>query len=165
MNSVPQTHARLVAFHIGAEEYVIDAMRVRQILRVQPLTPVRQGPKFLEGVLTLQGLVVPIVDMRKRFELPPIDEQARRIVIVMVEGRTLGILVDRVSDILSVAVSQIKPAPAVMGPRDAPFFLGVCEHRERTLILLNLKTILSSDESIFPPRLIDVVGQNSDVDV
>ena len=102
---------QLAAFCIDSEEYVIDIMRVREIIRPLPITPIRRGPQFVEGVLNLRGTVVPIIDLRRRFGLEPKESRLRRIIIMVVDGRILGLIVDRMSDVVRVERSSIRPAP------------------------------------------------------
>jgi purine-binding chemotaxis protein CheW len=139
---------QLTAFRVGTEEYVLDIMRVREILRPLPVTKVRKGPRFVEGVINLRGEVIPIIDLRRRFDLPADDHAGRKIIIVMVEGRTLGLIVDAVTEVARVPRNNIRPAPEVFSDETAPYFLGVCEHKGRTLLLLNLKAVLGTDEQI-----------------
>src|SRR5690242_10348609 len=93
---------QLAAFVVGNEEYVVDILRVREIIRPQAITPVRRGPKFVEGVLNLRGEVIPVVDMRRRFGIPEADLPHRKVVIVWVEGRTVGLIVDSVTEVVRV---------------------------------------------------------------
>ncbi|MBN1959629.1 MAG: chemotaxis protein CheW [Deltaproteobacteria bacterium] len=145
---------QLTAFRVGQEEYVVDIMRVREIIRPLTVTKVRKGPRFVEGVINLRGEVIPIVDLRVRFELPPEDSERRRIIILMVEGRVLGIVVDSVTEVVRAPRNTIRGAPGIFTPEQAPYFLGVCQYRGRTLLLLNVKNVVASEDSI------DVVGAN-----
>jgi purine-binding chemotaxis protein CheW len=139
---------QLAAFRVGGEEYVVDIMRVREIIRQQVLTPVRKGPRFVEGVLNLRGSVIPVVDLRRRFDLPPNDAPGRKIVILAVQARVIGLMVDSVTEVVRVPKSAIRPAPGLLDPKAAPFFLGVCHHRGRTLVLLNIKNVVANDGPI-----------------
>jgi purine-binding chemotaxis protein CheW len=139
---------QLAAFEVGGEEYVIDIMRVREIIRPVPITPVRKGPRYVEGVISLRGAVIPIVDMRRRFDLPPEETPHQRMVIMIVDGRALGLRVDAVTEVVRVPRSSIRPAPGLLEASQAPYFLGVCHFRGRTLVLLNVKNIIASDEAI-----------------
>src|SRR5262245_196071 len=85
---------QLTAFSVGAEEYVIDIMRVREIIRPLPITRVRKGPRFVEGVINLRGEVIPIVDLRRRFDLPVEERTSSKVIILTVEARILGLVVD-----------------------------------------------------------------------
>jgi purine-binding chemotaxis protein CheW len=149
MNVGAEEVATLAAFRVGGEEYVIDIMRVREIIRPMPITPVRKGPRFVEGVITLRGAVIPIVDMRRRFDLPvEASNTQERIIIMIVEGRALGLHVDAVTEVVRVSRGEIRPAPGLLESSAAPYFLGVCRYRERNLVLLNVKNIIASDETI-----------------
>ncbi len=152
---------QLAAFSVGDEEYVVDIMRVREILRPVPVTPVRRGPKFVEGVINLRGTVIPVVDLRRRFELKADDHPRRRILIVSVDGRLVGLVVDRVTEVVRTERSAIRRAPALVGPDRAPYFLGICPHKGRTLILLNVKAVVASDEAIPTPKAADLVDANA----
>jgi purine-binding chemotaxis protein CheW len=139
---------QLAAFRVGDEEYVVDIMRVREIIRPPPVTQVRKGPKYVEGVISLRGSVIPIVDLRRRFEIGSAELPQRRIIIMIVEGRALGLMVDAVTEVVRVPRSSIRPAPGLLERNQAPYFLGVCHFRGRTLILLNVRNILATDEAI-----------------
>lgn len=152
-----ETIVQLAAFLVGDEEYVVDIMRVRQIIRPVEITPVRKGPRFVEGVISLRGAVIPIVDLRRRFDLPAVESPQRKIVIVMIEGRTVGLMVDNVTEVVRVAESTIRAAPGLLDADRAPYFLGVCEYRGRTLVLLNVKKIIASDEPIDVPSATEVM--------
>ena len=143
---------QLAAFRVGNEEYVVDIMRVREIIRPVPITPVRKGPRFVEGVINLRGAVVPVIDLRRRFDLPAEEHPQRKIVIAQVEGRTIGFVVDGVTEVVRVPRSAIRPAPGLLTPQSAPYFLGVCHHKGRTLVLLNVKNVIASQEAIVPPQ-------------
>jgi purine-binding chemotaxis protein CheW len=143
---------QLAAFRVGGEEYVVDIMRVREIIRPQVLTPVRKGPRFVEGVLNLRGAVIPVVDLRRRFDLPPSEAPGRKIVILAVQARIIGLMVDNVTEVVRVPKSSIRPAPGLLDPRAAPFFLGVCHHKGRTLVLLNIRNVVAHDGPIPTPN-------------
>ena len=147
---------QLAAFLVGDEEYVVDILRVREIIRPIKITPVRRGPKFVEGVINLRGAVIPVVDLRRRFGLSDGHQAHRKIVIVSVDRRTLGLLVDRVTEVVRVPRSTIRPAPGLLESGRAPYFLGVCHHKGRTLILLNVQNVIASDEEIDPPSVVEM---------
>ncbi|MEC9465368.1 MAG: chemotaxis protein CheW [Myxococcota bacterium] len=149
-----QTHhdniVQLTAFKVGDEEYVVDILRIREIIRPQPVTPVRRGPRFCEGVITLRGSVIPVVDMRRRFGLPPLESESskRRVIILVIDGRVLGLMVDAVTEVVRLPRTLIRPAPGLLDHEKAPYFMGVCNYRERLLILLNVRSIVESDDDI-----------------
>lgn len=143
--------AQLTAFRVGSEEYVVDIMRVREILRPMPITRVRKGPRYLEGVINLRGSVIPIIDLRRRFDLPCEQSAHTKIIILSVDGRVVGLVVDSVTDVVRVPRSSIRPAPGLLEADRAPYFMGVVTYRGRTLILLNVKNVVGSDEPLEPP--------------
>jgi len=148
---------QLAAFRVGQEEYVVDIMRVREIIRPMEITPVRKGPRYVEGVISLRGAVIPIVDLRQRFDLPAEETPQRKIVIVTVDGRTVGLMVDGVTDVVRVPRRSIRSAPGLLEADQAPCFLGVCEYRGRTLVLLNVKKIIATDQAIEIPTADEVI--------
>lgn len=139
---------QLTAFRVGSEEYVLDIMRVREIIRPIPVTRVRKGPRYVEGVINLRGEVIPIVDLRRRFDLPVEDHSQRKIMILSIDGRVLGIIVDGVTEVVRIPKNTIRPAPGLFDLHHAPYFLGVCQFRGRTLLLLNVKNVVTSDDPI-----------------
>lgn len=150
--------ARMAAFRVGGEEYVVDIMRVREIIRPMPVTPVRMGPRFVEGVINLRGSVVPLIDMRRRFDLPAEDHPQRKIIVMSVEGRVVGMMVDGVTEVVRVPRSDIRPAPELFTEVQAPFFMGICEYRGRTLVLLNVKNVVASEDEIVLPDTSVILG-------
>lgn len=150
---------QLTAFRVGSEEYVVDIMRVQEIIRPLPITPVRKGPRFVEGVINLRGAVVPIIDLRRRFDLEPDAHAQRKIIIVSVDQRLVGLVVDSVTEVVRVKRDSIRSAPSLLSAEQAPYFLGVCHHKGRTLILLNVKNIIASNEAIEVPRLSELTGE------
>jgi purine-binding chemotaxis protein CheW len=143
---------QLAAFRVGTEEYVVDIRRVREIIRVVPITPVRKGPRFVEGVINLRVSVIPIIDLRRRFDLAAEESPQRKIIIMSIEGRILGLMVDAVTEVVRVPRGAIRPAPGLLEAGRAPYFLGVCHYRGRTLVLLNVKNVVASDERIEVPK-------------
>ena len=141
---------QLTAFKVGDEEYVVDILRIREIIRPQSITPVRRGPRFCEGVISLRGSVIPIVDMRARFGLPPLESESskRRVIILVIDGRVLGMIVDAVTEVVRLPRTLIRPAPGLLDEEKAPYFMGVCNYRDRLLILLNVRSIVDSEEKI-----------------
>jgi purine-binding chemotaxis protein CheW len=147
--------AQLCTFRVGGEDYAIDIMRVREIIRPLPITPVPRAPAFVEGVVRLRGEVIPVVDVRKRFGLPASPPTRKtKFLVVHVAGRRLGLVVDEVCEVLRLPRGELRPAPSLVG-LDAPrFFLGVCGGEQapsggrrgasasRLRLLLNVKALL-----------------------
>jgi purine-binding chemotaxis protein CheW len=140
---------QLACFRIGTEMYALDIMRIKEIIRPQRLTPVPKAPPFIEGVINLRGAVVPVVDLRKRFEQPaPAPERRTRILICSLAGKIIGLMVDEVAEVRRYTRQDIQPAPQFLRGRGSEFFLGVCRRDEQLVMLIDLEKILSSGERI-----------------
>src|SRR5262245_21497089 len=142
---------QLAAFRIGGEEYAIDIMRIKVIIHPLKITKVPKAPPFIEGVVELRGQILPIVDLRKRFELPNLEvTRATKYIIASLERRIIGLVVDAVSEVLRVPRKEIKPPPE-LGFADgaqASFFTGVCHVADRIIMILDLDQILTRQEKI-----------------
>ncbi len=140
----------LCAVVAGDEEFVIDLRRVREIVAPLPVTPVPRAPDFVEGVASLRGEVVPVVDVRRRLGLPVQPPGRRtRFVLVHVAGQVLALVVDAVTEVLRVPPGEIRPAAGLSRASGPRFFLGVCGAGRRAegklRLLLNVKALLEPD--------------------
>jgi purine-binding chemotaxis protein CheW len=138
---------QLCAFFVGPEEYAVDIMRVEEILPPQRLTPIRGAPPFIEGVIHLRGSIIPVVDLRKRLlggEAPPSTPKTR-LLVCWLGRRRVALVVDRVSEVVRMRRSEIKPAPAIGAVGPAPFVVGVCGSPERLKLLLDVKALLLAE--------------------
>jgi purine-binding chemotaxis protein CheW len=139
---------QLATFLVGGEEYALDIMRIKEIIHPLKITPVPKVPPFIEGVIELRGAILPIVDLRKRFDLAaPPPTRSTKYIIVGIEGRIVGLVVDGVGEVLRVGRAEIRPSPLVSGDA-ARYFSGVCHHAGRIIMILDIDRILSSDEKI-----------------
>jgi purine-binding chemotaxis protein CheW len=143
---------QLVAFSVGSGEYAMDIMRIKEIINPIPITQVPKAPEFIEGVVELRGAILPVVDLRKRFDLPataPTRSTKYLIVVIEMAGRRMivGLVVDGVSEPLRVARDQVRPAPLLAQGASA-YFTGVVHHQGRILMVLDIDAILSSKEKI-----------------
>ena len=140
---------QLACFRIGSELYAIDIMRIKEIIRPQKLTPIPKAPSFIEGVINLRGVVIPVADLRKRFD-QPISEANRknRIVVCSLSGRIIGLMVDEVTEVKRFGRKEIAPAPQFIDGPEAHYFLGVARRDEDLIMLIDLEKVLSSDEKI-----------------
>ncbi len=137
------TLLQLVSFHVGEEEFAIDILGVQEIIRVVELTPVPNAPYFVEGVINLRGKVIPILDLRSRFGLPPTDRtNDTRIIVVEITKTVLGFIVDSVEEVLRLPESLIETPPSTGRGGSAEFHKGVGRVNGRLLMLLDLGQIL-----------------------
>ncbi len=135
--------AQLCAFFVGAEEYAIDLLRVEEILQLQRVIPVPNAPAFVEGVVTLRGGVVPVVDLRKRLAAgPPNGKLKPKLMVCWVGRRRVALLVDGVSEVVWIRRSEIKPSPPLAAPGASPYVVGVWGEGAQTKLLLNVKALL-----------------------
>ncbi len=140
---------KLACLRVGSAFYALDIMAIREIIRPLPIVAVPHAPAYIDGVITLRKAVIPVVDLRRRFGVNNTQVEAReRIVICAVEGRIVGLFVDEISEIASFPRDEIRPAPYYMSGPDSEFFPAVCRYRGRLLLLINLKKILSCDQTI-----------------
>ncbi|GHG83382.1 chemotaxis protein CheW [Comamonas sp. JC664] len=141
--SASEVVVQLCAFYIGAAEYVLDIMRVEEILPLQRVTPIPHAPAFVEGVLHLRGVILPVVDLRCRLMGAPGPETPKsRLLVCKLGTRRLAVKVDRVAEVLRVRKGDIKPAPALVVAGHSPFVVGVCGPPDRLRLLLDLKALL-----------------------
>jgi purine-binding chemotaxis protein CheW len=143
------TTQQLVGFVIGNELFGVDILSVQEIIRDTTITAIPDAPDFLEGVINLRGRIVPVIDLRKRLKLVAPDQLITDpwIVILTVEDRITGFIVDRVTKILNVPMESIKPPPdIVVAGLKSQYIQGVCKLDQRLLILLNFSRILLPEE-------------------
>ena len=139
---------QLVTFEVGDEQFAIDILAVQEINRMMQITRVPRSAECLEGVINLRGRIIPVVDLRKRFGLPPADRSAdSRIVVVEVGGRVIGFIVDRVNEVLRVDGSIVDPPPAMTSGSDRDYIRGVAKLETRLVILLDLPRLFAEDAS------------------
>ncbi len=140
---------QVVAFRVGEHEFAFNIFQVQRVVRWEKPAAVPKAPPFLEGVLQIERAVVPVIDLRKRFELPHAAiGPDTRIVVVEAEGAPVGAVVDRVSEVLRVAAESVTPPPPVVKGLAAAYIQGVITLPSRTVVLLNAGRLLTSAERI-----------------
>ena len=137
---------QFLSFTIGSEEYGVDIMLVREVKGWSETTRLPNSPDFMRGVLNLRGIIVPIFDLRARFTGNRTDATEKHVIIIVAVGeRTAGILVDTVSDILTVAGGDIKPAPSGETAADERFVTGLIAIEGRMVVILEMEKLFESD--------------------
>lgn len=138
---------QLVTFKLGVEEFGVDILKVQEIIRLLPITKVPNAPKFVEGVINLRGKVIPVIDMRRRFGLPPGNrDNSTRIKVMNLQGQVVGFVVDAVSQVLRIPESTVEAPPAVVAGIGSEYMRGVGKLDDRLLILLDLDKLLTERE-------------------
>ena len=137
----------VVTFTLGEEEYGIDIQKVQELRGYDAVTRIANAPEFIKGVVNLRGIIVPIIDMRIKFALgTPTYDQFTVVIVLNIGGRVVGMVVDSVSDVITLAAEQIKPAPEMGASLDTDYLIGLGTLEERMLILVDIDKLMSSDE-------------------
>jgi len=140
---------QLVGFIIGKEYFGVDILMVQEIIRATPITAVPNSPEFVEGVINLRGSIIPVIELRKRLNLFMQDSKPEDswILILNIEGRVTGFIVDSVTEVLKIDETTIEPPPdIVVAGLESQYIRGVCKIDEKLLILLDFNRILLVEE-------------------
>jgi len=136
-----------VVFELGDETYGVDIADVREIITMQKVTRVPRAPEFVEGVINLRGKIIPVIDLRLRFGLPAAEAtRSTRVVVVEMEEKSIGLVVDAVSEVLQVEGSCIEPPSPVISGVDTAYLAGIANLEDRLVIILDLSKVLSAGE-------------------
>lgn len=139
--------AKVIVFRLKDEEYGVEVHQVKSIEKLEHITRVPRTPEFVKGVINLRGVVTPIIDLRKRFDLEESEyTESTRIIIVAVGELEVGLIVDAANDVIDIPVDAVEPPPEVVGGVEAAYLRGVAKLDKRLLILLNLDKVLSTEE-------------------
>jgi purine-binding chemotaxis protein CheW len=143
-----------LSFRLGAEEYGIDILKVQEIRECDAVTSIANTPEFIKGVIDLRGIIVPIVDLRVKFRLDSaIYDQFTVVIILNVAHRVVGIVVDSVSDVVTLSGEQIKQAPEFSSNLDTQYICGLGRVDDRMLILVDIERLMTSADM----ELVDAV--------
>jgi len=150
---------QLLTFLLGQEEYALNIMDIKEIIRPREVTEVPKTPDYIQGILSLRGTIIPVFDVDKRLGLSTgTRDSENRIVVVKWQEHLFGLLVDRVVQVLKIPISRIEPPPEIIGGVEGEFLRGVGKLEDRLIILLNLVRILALegvDQGVGPESLPD----------
>lgn len=153
---------KFLTFQLDQEEYGIDILKVREIIGMLPITRVPRTPDFMMGVTNLRGKVIPIMDLRQKFGMDSVEHTEETcIIVVRAHGFEMGVVVDRVSEVLTISPSQIDPAPAFGGEVSTEYLLGIGKHEKRVILLLFIDRIVTSKD-VLDLNLSDVLPSEED---
>ena len=139
--------SEVLAFKLGHEEYGIDILKVQEIRGYDAVTRIANVPDFIKGVVNLRGIIVPIVDMRIRFNLgTPTYDELTVVIILNIGYRVLGMVVDSVSDVVTLIPDQIKPVPEIGSGLNTDYLIGLGTVEHRMIILVDIDYLMSSAE-------------------
>jgi len=147
--------SEFLTFRLGKEEYGIDILKVQEIRRWEQPTTIANAPDFIKGVINLRGTIVPVVDMRIKFGLGEAAYDMFTVVIILnVAGRVVGMVVDAVSDVMTLAAGQIRAAPDFTDTFDTQYITGLGTLESRMLILVDIeKLMMSADMALVDPTI------------
>lgn len=139
---------QLVTFNLVGEEFGLPILDVREIIRMVEVTPVPHSPDFVEGVINLRGQILPVIDLRKRFNLESsVANEDTRIVVVEINKNLIGLIVDGVNEVLRIPSETVNPAPQIVSSGiGAEYIQGIAHYNEKMIILVDLERVFSSDE-------------------
>jgi len=136
-----------LSFRLGNEEYGIDILKVQEIRNYETVTTIANAPDFIKGVVNLRGTIVPVVDMRIKFQLGDVGYDDFTVVIVLnVAGRVVGMVVDSVSDVITLSPEQVRPAPEFGAALHTEYITGLGTVDKRMLILIDIEKLMTSQD-------------------
>jgi len=153
LNGAKELEQEFLTFTLGDEEYGVDILKVQEIRGYDTVTRIPDAPDFIKGVINLRGTIVPVVDLRIKFKLGKAEYNAFTVMIILnIERRVVGMVVDSVSDVMHLMSEQIRPAPEFGGAMDTRFITGLGTLDDRMLILVDIEKLLrSQDMALLPP--------------
>jgi len=156
---------QLVGFKLGDEEYAIDVLKIQEIIRLIEITSVPRMDSYILGVINLRGKVIPVVDLRVRFELDRSDfDKKTRIIVVKFEKENIGFVVDEVTEVIRIDKSIIEPTPPLVGAVGQEYILGICKYLERLIILLDIDRVVYNDDNLTSDLRKKVINSQSRVE-
>jgi purine-binding chemotaxis protein CheW len=145
--SPPEKPLEFLSFTLGEEEYGIDIQKVQELRGYDAVTRIANAPAFIKGVVNLRGIIVPIIDMRVKLNLgDPSYDQFTVVIVLNIGGRVVGMVVDSVSDVITLTPDQIKDPPQMGSLLDTDYLIGLGTVNERMLILMDIDRLMSSEE-------------------
>ncbi len=154
----PEDMIQLVTFQVGTEEYGLDINSITEVVRPLKITPLPKMPAFIEGVINLRGVIIPVVDLRNRFDLRTSSQDSKKIRMIITRGAVqsgagkspglLGLVVDRVDEVINVPKKDIDRAPEAATGSTVDFISGMGKVGDRLIILLDIARILSQQERV-----------------
>jgi len=147
MSEIENQIIQLVSFKLGKEEFGVDILKVQEINRMLEITEMPNSPDFVEGIVNLRGRIIPVIDLKKRLNLPIKEhDNSTRIIVVELNGKTVGFIVDEVSEVLRIESNITEPPPEMVAGINSDYITAVAKMEDRLLILLDLNKVLTQKE-------------------
>ncbi|MDQ9170761.1 chemotaxis protein CheW [Oxalobacteraceae bacterium R-40] len=146
-NAIQDSEHEVLSFKLGQEEYGISILKVQEIRGYESVTRIANTAEHIKGVINLRGIIVPIIDMRIKFKLgTPVYDEFTVVIIMNIGAQVMGMVVDSVSDVVTLTSEQIKPAPAMGTALNADYLTGLGTLDERMLILVDIDKLMRADD-------------------
>jgi purine-binding chemotaxis protein CheW len=151
INNTAVREGKYLTFSLAGEEYGIGILKVKEIIGLMPVTPVPQTPNYVRGVINLRGKVIPVADLRLKFQIEAVADTERTCIIVVEINSTrnkmlMGVVVDSVSEVLNIKAGEIEDAPSFGSKLDTSYILGMAKSGQGVKILLDIDKVMVSDE-------------------
>lgn len=144
---MPEELLQLASFKLGNDKYAIDIMCIKEITKIQPIKKVPKSPPFIEGVINLRGTIIPVIDLRKRFDIQSTSfEKKNRIFIVSIFKKLVGLLVDEATEVIRIPPQHVRRTPEFAKTKDSQFFKGVFDRNGELIFILDLDQLLTAQE-------------------
>jgi len=141
--------SQYLTFTLGQEEYGVEILKVQEIKGYSAVTPIPNTPDYVKGVVNLRGAIIPIVDLRAKLAMPETAyNQFTVIIVVRVGLKTVGVVVDAVSDVLNIPTTDVQPTPDFGAQVDARFISGLARSGEKLIVLLDIEKVLSHEAAV-----------------
>ena len=137
---------QMVGFRVGQQSYALPIATVREIVRPPEITAVPQSPEHVAGVMNLRGRIVPVIDLRKRFHQATETSAKNRVLVLTLDGKLIGLLVDAASEVIKVSANEIEPSPKLFGEDNERYVTGVAKYMGRLVVLLDANKLLPESE-------------------
>jgi chemotaxis signal transduction protein len=157
---------QLVGLKLGYEEYAIDVLKIQEIIRTVEITIVPRSEQFVLGVMNLRGKVIPVIDLRVRFNLEKTDfDKSTRVIVVRFEKEQIGFVVDEVTQVIRIEKNMVEPTPPLVGAIGQEYILGICKFNERLIILLDIDRVVGEDtsESTLRKRILETKDKSQHI--
>ena len=140
---------QLISFKVGEEVYGVDILNVKEVIKIKEITSIPKAPTFVKGVINLRGDIIPIIDFREKFGLSNEDyTSATRVIVVEIDERLIGMVVDAVSQVIRIPRENNEPPPPLVGGLSTEYIRGLGKSGEKLIVLVNIQKILSTEEKI-----------------
>lgn len=149
IGTLPTARKEFLTFRLGQEEFGIEILKVQEIRSYNVVTRIPNSPNFVKGVINLRGAIVPILDLRMKFNLEQIAHDEFTVVVILnFPGRTIGVIVDAVSDVIGLGETEIQPAPEFSAAFSAEYLLGLATVEQRMIILVDIEKLMTPQDML-----------------